>query len=215
MAHGATQWMLHADHSFADHPLLTATGDGAVRGVGVELRLYEADAGCLRSARPSRRPRGARELPGQAARAARVRDRRPGRLHLGAEPADLRCRLDAALGVAGRPRDAGSRKSRASFEAMNDTVAIIAPGAMGSARRPPSGEPRIQVVTVLDGAERSQRRARPGGGHARRVGRATSAPRPLILSIVPPGEAKALASRMARPANAGRAKSRCSSIAMP
>jgi uncharacterized glyoxalase superfamily protein PhnB len=43
MAHGATQWMLHADHSFGDHPLLALTGDGAVRGVGIELRLYEAD----------------------------------------------------------------------------------------------------------------------------------------------------------------------------
>jgi catechol 2,3-dioxygenase-like lactoylglutathione lyase family enzyme len=43
MAHGDSQWMLHADHSFGDHPLLALTGDGAMRGVGVELRLYEAD----------------------------------------------------------------------------------------------------------------------------------------------------------------------------
>lgn len=40
---GAGEWMLHADHSFADHPLLALTGDGALRGVGVELRLYDAD----------------------------------------------------------------------------------------------------------------------------------------------------------------------------
>ncbi|MGI9510262.1 MAG: VOC family protein [Geminicoccaceae bacterium] len=37
------EWMLHADHSFSDHPLLALTGDGALRGVGVELRLYDHD----------------------------------------------------------------------------------------------------------------------------------------------------------------------------
>lgn len=37
------EWMLHADHSFADHPLLALTGDGALRGVGIELRLYDHD----------------------------------------------------------------------------------------------------------------------------------------------------------------------------
>jgi catechol 2,3-dioxygenase-like lactoylglutathione lyase family enzyme len=40
---GSGEWMLHADHSFGDHPLLALTGDGALRGVGIELRLYEAD----------------------------------------------------------------------------------------------------------------------------------------------------------------------------
>lgn len=40
---GGGEWMLHADHAFADHPLLALTGDGALRGVGVELRLYDAD----------------------------------------------------------------------------------------------------------------------------------------------------------------------------
>lgn len=39
----AHEWMLHADHSFSDHPLLALTGDGAVRGVGIELRLYDHD----------------------------------------------------------------------------------------------------------------------------------------------------------------------------
>jgi uncharacterized glyoxalase superfamily protein PhnB len=43
MRHGRGEWMLHADHAFAEHPLLALTGDGALRGVGVELRLYEAD----------------------------------------------------------------------------------------------------------------------------------------------------------------------------
>jgi uncharacterized glyoxalase superfamily protein PhnB len=43
LRHGGSQWMLHADHTFADHPLLALTGDGALRGVGVELRLYDCD----------------------------------------------------------------------------------------------------------------------------------------------------------------------------
>lgn len=37
------QWMLHADHTYADHPLLSLTGDGALRGAGIELRLYDHD----------------------------------------------------------------------------------------------------------------------------------------------------------------------------
>ena len=43
-ANGATQeWMLHADHTYGDHPLLALTGDNALRGVGIELRLYDHD----------------------------------------------------------------------------------------------------------------------------------------------------------------------------
>lgn len=37
------QWMLHADHTYAEHPILALTGDGALRGVGIELRLYDHD----------------------------------------------------------------------------------------------------------------------------------------------------------------------------
>lgn len=37
------EWMLHADHSFSEHPLLALTGDGALRGAGIELRLYDHD----------------------------------------------------------------------------------------------------------------------------------------------------------------------------
>lgn len=37
------QWMLHADHTYGDHPLLELTGDHALRGVGIELRLYDRD----------------------------------------------------------------------------------------------------------------------------------------------------------------------------
>jgi uncharacterized glyoxalase superfamily protein PhnB len=52
LRHGGHSWMLHADHAFADHPLLALTGDGALRGVGIELRLYDADPdACERRAR--------------------------------------------------------------------------------------------------------------------------------------------------------------------
>jgi catechol 2,3-dioxygenase-like lactoylglutathione lyase family enzyme len=37
------EWMLHADHAFGAHPVLALTGDGAVRGAGIELRLYDSD----------------------------------------------------------------------------------------------------------------------------------------------------------------------------
>jgi hypothetical protein len=37
-AHG--QWMLHADHTYADHPLSGLVTGLAGRGAGIELRLY-------------------------------------------------------------------------------------------------------------------------------------------------------------------------------
>ncbi len=40
---GGAQWMLHADHTYGDHPLLALTGDGALRGVGIELRVHGCD----------------------------------------------------------------------------------------------------------------------------------------------------------------------------
>jgi len=40
---GGQDVILHADHTYADHPLLALTGDGAVRGAGAELRLYGID----------------------------------------------------------------------------------------------------------------------------------------------------------------------------
>lgn len=41
--HGEHSWMFHADHTYRSHPLLALTGDGALRGVGLELRLYGLD----------------------------------------------------------------------------------------------------------------------------------------------------------------------------
>lgn len=43
MRHQGTEWMLHGDHTYHDNPLLGLTGDGAMRGVGCELRLYDVD----------------------------------------------------------------------------------------------------------------------------------------------------------------------------
>ena len=43
LTYGGHQWMLHADHTYGEHPLLALTGDGAIRGAGAELRLYGVD----------------------------------------------------------------------------------------------------------------------------------------------------------------------------
>lgn len=37
------EWCLHADHTYGDHPLLGLTGDGALRGAGMEIRLHRCD----------------------------------------------------------------------------------------------------------------------------------------------------------------------------
>ncbi len=37
------EWMLHADHTYDDHPLLGRTRAAALRGAGIELRLHGAD----------------------------------------------------------------------------------------------------------------------------------------------------------------------------
>jgi catechol 2,3-dioxygenase-like lactoylglutathione lyase family enzyme len=41
--HAGQEWMLHSDASYHANPLLALTGDGAVRGAGLELRLYGVD----------------------------------------------------------------------------------------------------------------------------------------------------------------------------
>jgi len=71
-AHGGTaEWMLHADHTYGTHPLLGLTGDGALRGAGIELRLHncDPDAAAARAralgytvfAEPADKPHGLRE----------------------------------------------------------------------------------------------------------------------------------------------------------
>ncbi|MGF1608397.1 MAG: VOC family protein [Kiloniellales bacterium] len=43
LRHGGHEWMLHGDHTYHSNPLLALTGDGVLRGAGVELRLYGID----------------------------------------------------------------------------------------------------------------------------------------------------------------------------
>ena len=37
------EWMLHADHTYSNHPLRESLNDGVARGVGVELRIHGCD----------------------------------------------------------------------------------------------------------------------------------------------------------------------------
>ena len=65
------QWMLHSDASYHSNPLLALTGDGAIRGAGLELRLYGIDpdraaaraeaAGFTVLQAPADKPHGLRE----------------------------------------------------------------------------------------------------------------------------------------------------------
>ena len=67
----AAEWMLHADHTNGDHPLLALTGDGSLRGAGAEFRLHgcDPDAAAARAQRrgdvvlaaPADKPHGLRE----------------------------------------------------------------------------------------------------------------------------------------------------------
>ena len=43
LGHGGAEWMVHSDASYHSNPLLGLTGNGALRGVGVELRVYGVD----------------------------------------------------------------------------------------------------------------------------------------------------------------------------
>lgn len=43
LRHEGRDILLHADHTYAEHPLLALVGDGGPRGAGVELRLYGID----------------------------------------------------------------------------------------------------------------------------------------------------------------------------
>lgn len=48
---GAIEWMVHADHAYASHPLHGALSDDLPRGLGVEIRLHGVDPnGCERRA---------------------------------------------------------------------------------------------------------------------------------------------------------------------
>ena len=38
-----TQWMLHADHTYDDHPMAGVVADVPARGCGLEIRLHHCD----------------------------------------------------------------------------------------------------------------------------------------------------------------------------
>ncbi|HVZ53654.1 MAG TPA: DUF1932 domain-containing protein [Pseudolabrys sp.] len=79
---------------------------------------------------------------------------------------------------------------------MPPTVAIIAPGSMGAGVGRCLAESKVTVLTSLAGrSETSAARAREAGMVA--VGDAQIAQADFVLSIVPPGEALALARRFA------------------
>jgi 3-hydroxyisobutyrate dehydrogenase-like beta-hydroxyacid dehydrogenase len=79
---------------------------------------------------------------------------------------------------------------------MIPTVAIIAPGSMGAAIGQRLTENKVTVLTSLTGrTEASARRAREAGMQP--VEERTLAEADFLLSIVPPGEALALAQRLA------------------
>ncbi len=40
---GAAEWMLHADHTYNDHPLHGSLDGDLARGIGAEIRLYGRD----------------------------------------------------------------------------------------------------------------------------------------------------------------------------
>jgi 3-hydroxyisobutyrate dehydrogenase-like beta-hydroxyacid dehydrogenase len=78
---------------------------------------------------------------------------------------------------------------------MTPTVAIIAPGSMGSAVGRRLTEHNVKVLTSLSGrSEASADRARAAGMNA--VADAQLSESDFLLSIVPPGEALALAKRL-------------------
>ena len=43
LRHGKAEWMLHADHTYQEHPLYQSLSSGPARGVGAELRLHGRD----------------------------------------------------------------------------------------------------------------------------------------------------------------------------
>ena len=72
LRYGEVEWMLHADHTYLEHPLHPSLVEAGPRGVGAELRLHgrnpdaaEAAArrlGCTVLARATDKPHGLREV---------------------------------------------------------------------------------------------------------------------------------------------------------
>lgn len=72
LRYGEVQWMLHADHTYLEHPLQQSLAQGVRRGLGAELRLHGCDPdsaeaaarrlGCTVLAATTNKPHGLREV---------------------------------------------------------------------------------------------------------------------------------------------------------
>ena len=72
LRHGASEWMLHADHTYLDHPLHGSLAADDPRGIGAEIRLHDTDPDAAEEAARSRgdpilagamdKPHGLREV---------------------------------------------------------------------------------------------------------------------------------------------------------
>ena len=72
LRHGPSEWMLHADHTYRDHPLHGSLAADDPRGIGAEIRLHDADPDAAEAAARARgdpilagamgKPHGLREV---------------------------------------------------------------------------------------------------------------------------------------------------------
>ena len=86
LRHGDSEWMLHADHTYRQHPLYGSLAAGDARGIGAEIRLHDAYPDASEAAA---RRRGDRILAGsmdKPPRRARGVHSRPGRIPVGSRP---------------------------------------------------------------------------------------------------------------------------------
>ena len=72
LRHGPSEWMLHADHTYRDHPLHGSLAADDARGIGAEIRLHDTDPDAAEAAARERgdpilagamdKPHGLREV---------------------------------------------------------------------------------------------------------------------------------------------------------
>ena len=72
LRHGPSEWMLHADHTYRDHPLHGSLAADGPRGIGAEIRLHDTDPDAAEAAACERgdpilagsmdKPHGVREV---------------------------------------------------------------------------------------------------------------------------------------------------------
>src|SRR5207237_9432725 len=50
LRYGEVEWMLHADHTYLEHPLHPSLAEAGLRGIGAELRLHGRDPDAVEAA---------------------------------------------------------------------------------------------------------------------------------------------------------------------